>query len=191
MKKFELTEENIIRSGTNLFRIRSLISFGNVKKGDLGGFIEKESNLDHSGDAWVYGDAEVYSDARICGNAWVYGYARVGGSAYVCDDSEIYENACVDGNSYVGGDAKVGGNAYLCEDALVYCDDDYVCIRGVGSKNRTTTFFRTRDGIGVKCGCFSGSLQKFRERVYETHGGSKYMQEYLMAADLIELHFQL
>ena len=41
MKKYEITEEK--RDG--LFRIRSLRDFGDVKKGDLGGFIEKEEKI--------------------------------------------------------------------------------------------------------------------------------------------------
>ena len=45
MKKFELTSETIIFLGKTLFRIKALIDFGNVKSGDLGGFVEKEENL--------------------------------------------------------------------------------------------------------------------------------------------------
>ena len=41
----------------------------------------------------------------------------------------------------------------------------------------------------MKCGCFYGTLEKFREKVRETHKDSKYAQEYLMIADLMELHF--
>ena len=72
MKKFELTAEFVTNVfGKKLFRIKALIAFSNVKKGELGGFIEKEDNLSHSGDAWVYGNA------RVSGNAWVYDNARV------------------------------------------------------------------------------------------------------------------
>lgn len=46
MKKFELTTEFITTIfGTRLFRIKALMDFGNVRAGDLGGFIEKEENL--------------------------------------------------------------------------------------------------------------------------------------------------
>lgn len=52
MKKFELTSEFVTNIfGTKLSRIKALVEFGNVKAGDLGGYIEKESNLDHYGDA--------------------------------------------------------------------------------------------------------------------------------------------
>ena len=47
MKKFELTEEKIIIYGDMLYRIKALKNFADVKIGDLGGFIEKETNLSH------------------------------------------------------------------------------------------------------------------------------------------------
>ena len=149
MKKFELTTESITFLGRTLFRIKALISFGNVKAGELGGYIEKEGNLSHEGNAWVCGDA------RVCGNARVYG------DAWVC------------------GDARVCGNA------------DIATISGFGSEYRTTTFFRTKnDEIAVKCGCFYGTLAEFREKVKETHGDNRYAKEYLMIADLMEMHFR-
>lgn len=54
MKKFELTSEFVTNIfGKKLFRIKALVAFCDVEKGELGGFIEKEDNLSHSGDAWV------------------------------------------------------------------------------------------------------------------------------------------
>ena len=76
MKKFELTAEFVTNVfGKKLFRIKALIAFSNVKKGELGGFIEKEDNLSHSGDAWVYDNARVYGNACVSGDACVYGNA--------------------------------------------------------------------------------------------------------------------
>ena len=70
MKKFELTAEFVTNVfGKKLFRIKALVAFGDVEKGELGGFIEKEDNLSHDGDAWVYGNAWVYGDAQVSGNA--------------------------------------------------------------------------------------------------------------------------
>ena len=83
MKKFELTAEFVTNVfGKKLFRIKALVAFGNVVKGELGGFIEKEDNLSHDGDAWVYGDAQISGDAQVSGNAQVSGdedYAVVEG----------------------------------------------------------------------------------------------------------------
>ena len=70
MKKFELTAEFVTDVfGKKLFRIKALVAFGDVEKGELGGFIEKEDNLSHLGDAWVYGDARVYGNAQVSGDA--------------------------------------------------------------------------------------------------------------------------
>ena len=82
MKKFELTAEFVTNVfGKKLFRIKALVAFGNVEKGELGGFIEKEDNLSHDGDAWVYGNAQVSGNAWVFGNAQVFGNARVYGDA--------------------------------------------------------------------------------------------------------------
>lgn len=102
MKKFELTAESKINIfGKKLFRIKALISFGDVEEGETGGWIEKEENLEQSsGDAWVYGDAEVYGNARVSGNAGVYGnadYTTIHGfgtqfrttTFFQCEDKQI------------------------------------------------------------------------------------------------------
>ena len=173
-KKFELTSEFITNCfGKKLFRIRALRSFGSVKKWDLGGFAEKEENIDQSGDAWVYGDAEVY------GNAWVYGNAKVTGNAAVYDNAKVYGIASVTGDVEVSGDAEVSG------------DWDYATVKGFGRYWRNTTFYRGQDKkIHVVCGCFRGDLDAFRKQVKETHGDNKYAKEYLMIADLMEMHFK-
>ena len=168
MKKFELTTEFITNFlGTKLFRIKALVEFGKVEKGELGGFVEKEENLDHDGDAWVSGDAMVYGDARVSGDARVYGNAEVSG------DARVY------------GDAEVSGNAEVSGDQM------YATVKGFGSEYRNTTFFITKDGnVCVNCGCFSGTLEQFREKVEETHKDTKYAKEYLTIADLMEMHFK-
>ena len=59
-KKYKLTEESVVINGKFLHRIEALRDFGDVKKGDKGGFIEKEENLSQYGDCWVYDDAKVF-----------------------------------------------------------------------------------------------------------------------------------
>ena len=61
-KKYKLTSEKIEHFNTTLYRIEALIDFSDVKKGEKGGFIEKEENLSQEGNARVYGDAQVYGD---------------------------------------------------------------------------------------------------------------------------------
>jgi len=61
--KFELTKETITDSGVKLYRIRALKDFGDVSKGDLGGYVEKEKNLSQEGNAWIYGNARIFDNA--------------------------------------------------------------------------------------------------------------------------------
>lgn len=118
-KKYELTSEFIIRNGVTLYRIKATRDFSSVKAGELGGFIEKESNLSHDGNAWVSGDAKVYDNARVYGNAWVscmaqvYGNAQVYGSASICGGVRVYDNAKVYDAVDIIGFVKVHGNAKL------------------------------------------------------------------------------
>lgn len=118
--KYELTNEKIEGYGHTLHRIRALKDFGDVKAGDLGGFLESEYNLSHEGNCWVYDDAIVYEEARIYDNAKVYGDAWVYSNAEVYGDAEVYENARVYGNAEVSGDAKVHERAMVAGRAKVY-----------------------------------------------------------------------
>lgn len=77
MKKYELTEETLTVSEKTLYRIRAVRDFGFVKTGEFGGYIEKEENLSHFGNAWISGNAWVSGDAKVSGNAWVFGDAKV------------------------------------------------------------------------------------------------------------------
>ena len=178
MKKFELTTEFITNMfGKKLFRIKALVEFGNVKAGELGGYVEKEENVSQDGNAWVSGDARVYGDAEVSGDARVSGNAEVSGNAWV------YGDAWVSGNAWVYGNAWVSGNARVSSDA------DYALVQGFGTEFRCTTFYRGKNKkIMVNCGCFHGDLEGFRKQVKETRNG-KIAKEYLMIADLMEYHF--
>lgn len=84
MPKFILTDKFVINSfGIKLFQIKCTKSFKYAQKGDFGGYVEKEGNLDQENDAWVSGDARVF------GNAWVSDNARVSGDAWVSGDADI------------------------------------------------------------------------------------------------------
>ena len=193
MKKFELLATDTKEIfGRKLFRIRALRDFGDVKAGELGGYVEKEENLSHDGNAWVYndaniyGNAEIYGDAEISGNAEIYGNAKISGDAKICGDAVICGNAKIDGNAKISGDAAIYGDAVICGKA------DYLCFKGLGSSNRNTTFFKCKDdSIGVTCGCFSGSLVEFQAKVKETHNDNKYAREYLKAVEIVKIHCDL
>ena len=184
-KKYILTDDVIDFNGHTLHRIKAVRDFDCVKAGDLGGFIESEKNLDHDGDAWVTGVARIFGDAVVSDSA------RVSGAAWVTDDARVSGAAFVTGAALVSGAARVSGAAVVTGDAVVSGDADFAVISGFGRAFRTTTFFRCKDNlVRCKCGCFYGTVDEFRSKVRETHGSSKYAKEYLMIADLMELHFK-
>ena len=108
--RYKFTDEiKELESGHVLHRIVATCYFEvchrQIQKGTLGGWIEKERNL--QGEAWVSGEAMVYDDAVVTGNAYVYDHARI------CD------SAIVDGNAIIGGHAFVGGTSTVSDDAVV------------------------------------------------------------------------
>ena len=111
-KKYELVDVN---DPNGHFRIRALRSFGNVKVGDLGGFVQSEDNLSHEGNCWIYDDARVYENAIVYENAQVYRNARVYGNAIVYENAQVYGTTLVYENAQVYGDAQVYGAAILSE----------------------------------------------------------------------------
>ena len=136
MKKYEFTGEtkqiSTINGTVTLHRIKASAAFGNIKSGDIGGWIEKKENLSHNGDAWVFDDARVYSSKHV------------------------------------------------------------LLVGPIGSRNDHTTFFRNRNrGISVSCGCFLGEIDKFIEKVIETHGENKHASVYRAAAELAKLQIDL
>lgn len=80
-----------------------------VKKDDLGGWIEKESNLQD--EAWVGDEAMVFGNAQVIENAKVYGNAEVFGYAVIRHNAEVFERAVVNEDSLVSDNAKVYGKA--------------------------------------------------------------------------------
>jgi hypothetical protein len=107
MRKYKLREDLKIEvSGLTLFRIECVEEFSEVKKGELGGYIEKEDNLSHEGNAWVYDDARVYGRAMVSGDTWVSDTARVSG------------NTRVSGNAMVFGSARVSDIIVTTKEAM-------------------------------------------------------------------------
>ena len=52
-EKYELTSITMEFGGRTLYRIRSLKNFSDVRKGDLGGWVQTKDNLSQEGDCWI------------------------------------------------------------------------------------------------------------------------------------------
>ena len=99
--KYKLTKNKKTIGDVTLYQIEALKDFSDIKKGDLGGWIEKESNLSQQGDCWVSGSAMVCDNAQVSSNAMVSGNAIVSGNARVFGNARVYGNAIVSGLSLI------------------------------------------------------------------------------------------
>lgn len=117
-KKYEITKETMSDvNGKTLYRIKALTDFGNVRKGDFGGFVENESNLSQEGYCWIYGNAIccdnaiIYENAILCENAYVYGNSMVHENATICGSAKVYGNTTIGGNTIIRGYSRILGSA--------------------------------------------------------------------------------
>ena len=182
--KYELIPSDI----EGLFRIKALKDFNNVKKGDIGGYIQSENNLSQLDDCWIYDDAVVRDNAKVCHNAQIYDEVIVMGNAEVCDNVQIYDNAFVSGNAQVCDNAQVCGKAIVCDnarirghavvqhdavvrgnaqiwgDAIISSDKDYIVFKNWWSSGRFFTW--TRSNNMWKVGCFYGTGEELISKAY-------------------------
>ena len=201
-KKYRLTGNHINIGNRILYQIEALKDFGNVKAGDLGGYIESEKNLSQYDNAWVYGNAEVYGNAQVFGNACVfdnarvYNDARVYGNAQVFDNARVYGNACVFDNAWVYGNALVYDNAQVYGDAKVYGDaeikstKDYIVFKNWWSSGRYFTW--TRSNNMWKVGCFYGTGEELIKKAYNDskESGREYERVVRYVEEILEENYE-
>ena len=93
--------------GPTVYRIKALRDIGSdVKKGDLGGYIESEKNLSIDGDCWVYDNACVFEDARVLKNAKVKDESIIAGHAIITDNAITEQESCIFGYTMIGGNVR-------------------------------------------------------------------------------------
>lgn len=120
-KKFKLREDlTMTYNGHKLYRIELLRDFRNLKKGDLGGWVENEKNLSQKGNCWIYHEAMVYGNARVCGNAIITNNSQIYDNAQIFDDVTIFDNVKVFGNSKIYDNVILSGNAQIFEYATLH-----------------------------------------------------------------------
>ena len=153
-------------NGKTLYRIRALRDFYNVKKGDIGWYVESEKNLTHDGNSWIYDNAIVCDNAILCC------------SAKVCENAEIYGNSKIDKGIIIG---KV---------SMPYKDIfQHQC------EKRTLTAILTEDDEILYTICCQENITKeeFINRIYNHNAGLKenlHREEYLRLILAIEMYFK-
>ena len=190
--KYEFTGETKNVCGRTLCRIKAIVAIGaTVAPGDIGGWIENESNLSVYGNAWVSGNACVYGDAKVSGNAEVCDNAEVYGNAKVSDNAKVSGKAWVCDNAWVGGDARVygkawvSGNACVCGNAMVSDNADYMTFKNSWSSGRWFTY--TASNKKWKVGCFYGTGDELVRKAYaDSELSGKCYEAIVRAVETIE-----
>ena len=146
------------------------------------------------GDESIFGERHIFGDESIFGEWCSFGkWCRFGSGCffdYYCNFGKL----CIFGERCdFGKDCSFGDSCKFGEGCKIENGKEFVAFlkfEGFGREKRCTYFFKlTDDCIYVRCGCFAGHIAQFRERVKETHGGSKYAEGYLKIADLAEWQF--
>lgn len=137
----------------------------NVRSGDLGGWIEKESNLSHDGLCWVNKEAVVYGDAHIYENA------------------QILQGAFIMDNAHVHGDVKLS-NIIVPFNADISCDWDFLYVGPLGTHGKYLLFYHSKDDdVFVYGEKINNDLNKFMQKVVE-FSNTKEAENYKLAVEL-------
>jgi hypothetical protein len=155
MSKYRLINNTIKHNGRTLYQIQAVKSFGNVKEGDRGGWIESEDNLSHEGNCWVYDSAWIFGNAEVYYNAQVSGNAQVYGNAKVSDNTQVYGNAEVYGNAKVWLDSEVSHGEF--SQNLYYRIHQHENNQIVYTENKNDTLIQIQ---------YKGKTYKLNERLY-------------------------
>lgn len=117
MKKYELTENTKQIAHTTLYQIRALRDFGTVEEGELGGWIEKEENLSHGRNCWVFGNGAVFENGKVFGNGQVSENGQVFKDNKLTDHTINLINICEFGitASIAGNFINVGCKSHTFE----------------------------------------------------------------------------
>ena len=116
-KKYILTDIKKEYDGHTLYRIESLKDFilingKEIRKGDLGGWVESENNLSQEGSCWIYDECMMYENAIRSDNSIGYGNSQQFGN------SKQYGNSQQSGDSQQFGNSKQSGYSQQFEDSV-------------------------------------------------------------------------
>lgn len=120
-RKYEFTGLTREFDGRTLHQIRAArpLELSGVEVGEVGGWIEQESNLSHAGDCWVYPEAYIMEnavvegDCRISDRAVVRGRAHLSGFILAEHDSQVLDDAVIENVCRLMGDTVIYGAAHI------------------------------------------------------------------------------
>ena len=163
MKKYELIKEGKdYFAEREMFRIRALKDFGNVKAGDIGGWVCSYNNLSQEGDCWIYDNAKCLDNARIFDNAMMFDNAIMFGNSVMYDNAVMLNNSIMYNNSKMYDEARMYDNAVMFNDSIIYSNS-----RMYGNAVMYDTATMGKDKL------LYGSINKSYKKIFQHHCGKR------------------
>lgn len=173
-KKYKLTHlTKKVYGGHTLHRIKALKSFGDVKKGDLGGWVEDYNNLSQLDTAWIYDNAMVWGNAKVCDKAKIRETAKVLNNAWVFDNAQVY------------GDSSIQGQSNIRENDEIKDNGSYLIFNNVLS-SFGQQFVYVLSNHRWHVGCFDGTSDELTKRGYsDSEKSGKIYEMYVNFAEQV------
>ena len=120
MKKYELIKESKdYFAEREIFRIRALKDFSDIKVGDIGGWVCSEDNLSQEGNCWIYDNAKCLDDARILDNAKMYDNTMMIGNSRMYDNAKMSDSSIICDNAVMCGNARMYDTSTMCGSSMM------------------------------------------------------------------------
>lgn len=117
-------------------------------------------------------DAVFENECRLGDGCQLGNRCQLGNICRLGDDCQL-------GNYCDLGDYCRFGAGAVFENGLVQGTVSMLRVAYIGSRKGTTYFWKHNKGIFVRCGCFSGDIEKFKAQVEETHKNNpQHLKEY-------------
>ena len=111
-----LLSDRCVIDGVTLYRIQALKDFGDVKAGDLGGYIADSSQLSQNGNCWIYSKSNKLVSGRVTENAIINSLGSnrdsiINGDVFICENSKILNDVDIFGSVDIRGNSIISSKA--------------------------------------------------------------------------------
>lgn len=140
-RKYEFYDSRVLKNGTRIYQLIASKSFGDVKIGDLGGWVESDKNLSQDGSCWIDQGCFVLDTAVVTDNSRIKGTTVIYGDSYVLGDSIIGGNTCI-----------INGGRFLDEfiiDGIILFSGHHYNIPDAYGLGCNITVYNSRHGVLV------------------------------------------
>ena len=191
-KKYEMTSDTRkLIDGREVHRIKALRDFGKVKRGDVGGWIEKEENLSHEGNCWIFDHMTVCGNAQVSDDAKLNGYGMISNDAVIRDNAHV-NNLIIGGKSYIGGDVSLSSRCIICDDARILKASDIMVFNNHFAGPTGLAFYRCADGsVKVSSFKFSGTIDGYINHILKNYKLDRHIKMYTDPIAMAQRYFGL